>query len=632
MSDNTNDKFILKLLNESLRTSEGDVSYDSDEFLEILDDSDCDPNYETEDNMLSSSDDEVNNPGPSTSKRGKLLTSTPKLDSLALRQRDNPPMPKRLFHDVDLSHNISQSDDQSEVNNLVSDNNFVSDNNDNVVQQLPQPLNEWNHIDLTFNVYPFNPDNETIGINSDITETMQECDPIHFFNLFFNDGVVNLLVTETNRYAQQCIQSIQQRPYSRLAKWIDCTANEIRQFFGIVMFMGLNVLPSIAHYWRNDDLYVSSVSKVMSRNRFELILRVLHCANNETYTQSNRLHKIEKLVTLVNENFKNVLIPKDKLCVDESMVPFLGRLIFRQYLKNKRHRYGVKVFKLCAEGGYCITYKIYSGKEQKRAKDLSAKVVMELVEPYLEFGRTIYTDNWYTSVPLAEKLGEKHTHLVGTLNKKRKENPKVVVNTKLNRGQVVGLKNKKNVVVLKWKDKRDVLMLTTKHGSEMKEIDVRGGRKKSKPEAVIDYNSAKAFIDYGDQMAAYSCSLRRSIKWYRKIIFDLILSTAVVNSLFVFKSVRRKNIKITEFKESLVRQLFKKDLEIPKQITQNVSHKLVKQPRRSKCYKCYDIIVQQNGRKEAQEKARKTFTKCLDCDKYLCSKCFFICHTARFVK
>lgn len=59
-------------------------------------------------------------------------------------------------------------------------------------------------------------------------------------------------------------------------------------------------------------------------------------------------------------------------------------------------------------------------------------------------------------------------------------------------------------------------------------------------------------------MAASSSPLRRSVKWYGKIIFYMILSTSVVNSLHVFKCVTGKKFKITEFKESLVIELFKK--------------------------------------------------------------------------
>lgn len=61
-----------------------------------------------------------------------------------------------------------------------------------------------------------------------------------------------------------------------------------------------------------------------------------------------------------------------------------------------------------------------------------------------------------------------------------------------------------------------------------------------KPEIVIFYNKAKSFIDRADQMAAYSSSLRRSLKWYKKIAFDLILGTEVVNAFSLFKSVTKK--------------------------------------------------------------------------------------------
>lgn len=60
---------------------------------------------------------------------------------------------------------------------------------------------------------------------------------------------------------------------------------------------------------------------------------------------------------------KMVVKPQDKICVDEFVVPFLGRLVFHQYIKNKRHQYGIQIVKLCVKDGFCITYKIDSGKE-----------------------------------------------------------------------------------------------------------------------------------------------------------------------------------------------------------------------------------------------------------------------------
>jgi hypothetical protein len=53
---------------------------------------------------------------------------------------------------------------------------------------------------------------------------------------------------------------------------------------------------------------------------------------------------------------------------------------------------------------------------------------------------------------------------VETLRKNRKRIPKEILTTKLKRSEMVAKQNSLGVTVLKWKDRRDVLMKTTKHG------------------------------------------------------------------------------------------------------------------------------------------------------------------------
>ena len=91
------------------------------------------------------------------------------------------------------------------------------------------------------------------------------------------------------------------------------------------------------------------------------------------------------------------------MCIDESKIAFQGRFIFKQYIQTKRHRYGVKVFKLCVSPCYTLKFKIYSDKESVVDKNDSvfSRIVMNLVDEYLDFGCTLYVDNWYTSVSLA---------------------------------------------------------------------------------------------------------------------------------------------------------------------------------------------------------------------------------------
>lgn len=253
------------------------------------------------------------------------------------------------------------------------------------------------------------------------------------------------------------------------------------------------------------------------------------------------------------------------------------------------------------------------------------------MEPYLDCGRTLVTDNWYTSVGLAEELNSRSTHLVGTVNTKRVDNPEKVVNKVLRKGDVFAQQNGSNVVFLKWKTTRksgtrEILVLSTKHGDEMNDVIKRGKTKKI-PEIVTFYNKGKSFIDRADQMAAYSSALRRSIKWYKKIAFDILVGTSVVNAYSLFKDVTHSKITITEFREKLVEGLFNIQPEDndAEQIT-NVAHNLSKNKQRRRCQTCYKKYVSTGGRQAAQKKTPKIYTSCEKCGMYMCLKCFMIKH------
>lgn len=71
-----------------------------------------------------------------------------------------------------------------------------------------------------------------------------------------------------------------------------------------------------------------------------------------------------------------------------------------------------------------------------------------------------------------------------------------------------------------------ILILTTKHTIDKKSVTVQG-REVIKPEAIIEYNVGKVFIDFTDQMGAYSSCLRRSVKWCHKVVLDLLLNMCV---------------------------------------------------------------------------------------------------------
>jgi len=155
-------------------------------------------------------------------------------------------------------------------------------------------------------------------------------------------------------------------------------------------------------------------------------------------------------------------------------------------------------------------------------------------------------------------------------------------------------------MVLKFKDKRDLHMLSTKHTDNTVMVPRR--ENKSKPDVVLDYNRGKSFIDLSDQMASYGSLLRKSLKWYRKVVFELLLNTSIVNALCLFQKKTATCIKITDFRSNLIKYLtFKPNM------NQELSNKhVLTTAKRNICVQCYLNIAQEKGRKYSQSHCKKS--------------------------
>ncbi|CAH2003354.1 unnamed protein product [Acanthoscelides obtectus] len=462
--------------------------------------------------------------------------------------------------------------------------------------------------------------------------------PLDFYNLFLDDEIMDLIVSNTNLYATQELCKLIAREEittgSRYNAWTDTNREEMKIFIAFLLWMGLDRKPEIRDYWKKHILYKNDVSCYISRNRFELLLGFIHFADNEMASPDNRLYKIEHLLRLLNNKFSIMFEPGEKITIDESMIPFRGRVKFRQYIPSKRHKYGLKVYKVCLLGGYTWHAKVYTGKASSGNLTVTTRTTMELMEPLLDQGRTLFTDSFYTSVELAEELLKRKTHLLGTLRVNRKHNPHGVTKAKLRRGDMKYLQHsEKKIIIGKWKDKRDVLFLTTKQVPHLVEIESRGGRRMQKPSTIVDYNSAKGYIDLSDQMAGYCSPLRKGLKWHRKLAFDLLTNTAVVNSHRLYTLVVRKKITIVRFREEIVtailenlRTLDEQALLTPQQL--HHKHRLTEnRPKRGRCVVCYDKFQKQFDSKKATTLSKQVKTSCVSCThKFMCIDCFFLTH------
>ena len=104
--------------------------------------------------------------------------------------------------------------------------------------------------------------------------------------------------------------------------------------------MGLKQVPDLYDYWSNSTvLSVDGIKHVFPRKRYEELPHNLHCADNNSAIPAgqpghNKIHKIQNIVNILNRNFQDNWTPHQQNSVDEGMIPFMGRIAFKQFMKT----------------------------------------------------------------------------------------------------------------------------------------------------------------------------------------------------------------------------------------------------------------------------------------------------------
>lgn len=519
------------------------------------------------------------------------------------------------------------------VDSFSSDESVVADFTESSqseveLQEVVNTLDEWIDIDSET---PTNIEDFTEKFKTNIPEGIKS--PIDIYKLFVTDEIINKMVEETNKYAETYIQSATLKNASRAKKWIPTDYNEMCVFMGILITMGLVKLPSIYCYWSKKSCYRNDyICSLMSRDRFILMLKFWHFSENSSINpNSDKLSKIRTSFKLIQDKIFEVLEPGKYLVIDETMIPWRGRLKFRQYIKNKAHSYGIKLYKLCTAEGYTVAIIIYTGKLQENFdKPHGQATVIKLIQGLEKEGRVVIADNFYTSVELAYELLKKKMMLCGTIRVNKKKLPKeAVINKKLKRGQVIGKMTRNGIKIIKWQDKRPVTMITsckshTATAIHTGKFNKRTGEPILKPECVTMYNQNKKGVDYSDQMTAYYTTLKKGIKWYRKLMMSILFGTCMVNAWIVHKENNEKKLNLLDFTEAVIESLTKKKMTDTVLLEKkgNKIHTFEKRSNRKRCALCYQELRLTMKSRDAEKKAKQVFTICVECNKPMCLNCF----------
>ena len=385
-------------------------------------------------------------------------------------------------------------------------------------------------------------------------------DPLGLFSLFFDNTLVDLIVEETNRYAEQTLQGTNK-------EW-STDAQEIRAYMGFMILMGINQLPEIRDYWStNEFLHYAPIANRISRDRFEQITRYLHFTDNDVLPSRDavnfsRLQKVDPVIDHLKEKFKSAYYPHCEVSIDEAMIPFKGRSSMKQYLPMKPVKRGFKVWAIAdARNGYMYDLNVYTGASGGRETALGEKVVLKLSDSIKGRHHQLFFDNYFTSVNLLSTLLANGTYACGTIRTNRKQYPAEISEEvkKLSRGEFV-FRQSGNLVATAWKDNKVVNMASTlARPDDHTTVDRRqkdGTRRAVQcPLCVALYNRFMGGVDHGDHLrGSYSVRLkcRKNYKYVFWFLFDVAITNAYILRSF---DVSTSEMDHKSFRMMLAKQL-----------------------------------------------------------------------------
>ena len=357
---------------------------------------------------------------------------------------------------------------------------------------------------------------------------------------------------------------------SQLAEGVTPTnCGEIMVFISIYLLMALVHLPAQKYYWQLDKfakwIRLPNFREKMTYTRWKQLKQVMRFEIYDTYDEDmkaeDKAWKIRRIFTLLQFAFRGIMtVAGEHLSADEAMVRCCSRFPLRRLCPNKPIKVGAKFYVLvCYATKICINITLCDGiVNSENSKDYSwgaaGRRIMELVEFVKNRYHRLYTDNYYTSIALAQELRRCSIYLCGTIRKVMipfkgfnevfgaAKKPKPSRNNPKGKWACVHSLSHE-VTIHAMMDSSLVYILDTVFGSHESEQITRRQADQifsiEGPKALNFYNSYMGGVDQWDQLRtnrAYSVEqVGKSSKWTVTLFLSFI-SMAASNAFCIFKA------------------------------------------------------------------------------------------------
>ena len=340
----------------------------------------------------------------------------------------------------------------------------------------------------------------------------------------FLDNIIEECVRFTNLKGRRMVRQ-HNRMHTKQKIWKNVDRLEMDAFVGLHIIAGAYR----AHYRFTRELWSDQHGQpifraTMSETRFRQLKAALRTDDTKRRDPSDKLAPVRHVWELFLKNIQKWYNVGPLLTIDEQLLEYHGRVAFRQYIGSKPGKFGMKIFWICdAETAYAVYGVVYLGEKTLSTEEkclyssVTEAITMKCILPFLDCGRNVTLDNWFTSLSLARTLSRRNTTLVGTLRSTRREIPEAA---KALRGRqkksVEHFSCGKAMLVSYWdKGSKPVLLMSTMH-------DRPSTSDSGLPEVVDLYNKTKSGVDILDRAVRSFSTKRKCRRWPYAFLFNMV--------------------------------------------------------------------------------------------------------------
>lgn len=471
---------------------------------------------------------------------------------------------------------------------------------------------------------------------------LQDLSCVDIFEKFITDDVIDLLVAESTKYAlfKNCNDP-------------KITADEIRCFIAILIVSGYDQKPGKRMFWDSaNDMRNYAVTESMRRNRFEEILKFLHCADNTKMDASDKMYKLRPFMNILKQNFLTNFVPVENLDYDESMVKYFGRHGCKQFIRGKPIRFGFKIWSMNSKDGYLINFDVYQGKqlnavpEREKMFGKAAAPLINMIDelPKKQYPYKFHLDNLFTSTNIFIFMQENGYGCTGTFREDRLGKCPLVSKKDLKkkeRGTIEQALDKNNgIIFVKWVDNNVVTVGSNCYGVKPLNYVKRYSKAEKKyvnvprPDLIGRYNSNMGGTDLMDEnINTYRIDIRSKKWWW--CIFTWCLDAAISNAWILYRKGCNQRMTQLTFRRTIAQTYLRRYGTIGKGAGRPSTSKFSISFNRVSDDMRYDetnhllvYIADKKRRRCAGEGCSTSArTMCRKCDVGLCLDCNYIFHT-----